>query len=183
MKEIRIHGSGGMGTAMASEILSNVFLHDGMYASSFPMFGAERRGAPVSAFLRFDHRPIRVKTRVYDPDAVMIFDPKMHKDPSVYAGLKTGGVVLLNHEDVFYPEFPAMATLIGVVDATNIALRIMGRAIPNTCMIGAFSALTEWISFDGVMAAIGKFFSGDQKLKNRACAQAGFEEVRRIVAR
>lgn len=178
MKEIRIHGRGGMGTVITSEILANAFLYDGIWAVCFPLFGAERRGAPVTAFLRFDNKPVRIKTKVYHPHLVMVLDPNMSQEPSVYSGLKAPGVVILNHHLTFSSDFPHQVSKVGFIDATNIALKIIKRPIPNSCLLGAFAAVTNWVSLDGVMKAISSFFSDADAKLNRSCAKAGFENVK-----
>jgi 2-oxoacid:acceptor oxidoreductase gamma subunit (pyruvate/2-ketoisovalerate family) len=48
---------------------------EGLYAQSFPSFGPERRGAPVTAFLRDSKARIRVRSKVYRPDVVVVLDP------------------------------------------------------------------------------------------------------------
>jgi len=63
--EIRIHGRGGQGTVIASKILAKAFVEEGLYATAIPSFGFERRGAPVSAFLRCGDTEIRAVTNIY----------------------------------------------------------------------------------------------------------------------
>ena len=75
MKEIRFHGRGGQGVVMGAEMLAYAFVLEGKYASAFPTFGAERRGAPVAAFLRFDEKPVRETHQIYEPDCIAILDP------------------------------------------------------------------------------------------------------------
>ena len=52
MIEIRIHGRGGQGAVIASQILAQAAFREGMHVQAFPAFGSERRGAAVTAFLR-----------------------------------------------------------------------------------------------------------------------------------
>lgn len=74
MKEIRIHGRGGMGNVTAAELLAEAAFANGKYAQAFPSFGAERQGAPVLAFVRIDDRPIRIRQQVYAPDYLIVQD-------------------------------------------------------------------------------------------------------------
>jgi len=73
MKEIRLHGRGGQGVVMGAEMLAYAFVLEGKFASSFPTFGAERRGAPVAAFLRFDEKPIRETHRSMNRIALCVW--------------------------------------------------------------------------------------------------------------
>ena len=66
MKELRIHGRGGQGSVTAAEILAVAAFRDGKFSQAFPAFGAERRGAPVMAFLRIGDEPIKIRSQVYD---------------------------------------------------------------------------------------------------------------------
>ncbi|MCJ7605526.1 MAG: 2-oxoacid:acceptor oxidoreductase family protein, partial [Dehalococcoidales bacterium] len=70
MKEIRFHGRGGQGAVTAARILASAFVVEGKYVATFPMYGFERRGAPVVAFTRMDDKQIREKTQIYTPDCL-----------------------------------------------------------------------------------------------------------------
>jgi 2-oxoacid:acceptor oxidoreductase gamma subunit (pyruvate/2-ketoisovalerate family) len=177
MKEIRLHGRGGQGAAMASDMLSAAFVKEGKYAANFPMFGFERRGMPVTAFLRFDDRPIREKTQIYAPDCLIIFDPGLWRQPPVYAGLKDDGIMVLNyHTQVKEPPNENIGT-IGIVDATGIALQEIGAPITNTCVMGAFAATTGWLGLDSLLLSLEEHFEGAILDKNRRCMERGFKEV------
>jgi len=65
MIEIRIHGRGGQGAVIASEVLASAFFKEGKFVQAFPAFGVERRGAPVTAFTRVDEQPIRIRHFIY----------------------------------------------------------------------------------------------------------------------
>jgi 2-oxoacid:acceptor oxidoreductase gamma subunit (pyruvate/2-ketoisovalerate family) len=140
MKEIRLHGRGGQGAAMASDMLASAFVKEGKYAASFPMFGFERRGMPVSAFLRFDDKPIREKTQIYAPDCLIIVDPGLWQQPMTHAGLKDGGIMVLNYSTPIKEPPNDKVGILARIDATGIALQEVGAAITNTCMMGAFAA-------------------------------------------
>ena len=77
MEEIRFHGRGGQGTVVASIILAKAFFKAGYYVQTFPVFGVERRGAPVEAYLRLDRRKIRIRSNIYTPDHVLVQDVKL----------------------------------------------------------------------------------------------------------
>ena len=98
MYEVRFHGRGGQGAVTAANILSVAAFKEGKYVQAFPIFGVERRGAPVAAFLRMDDKPIDIKYQIYEPDAVVIQDPSLIqlKEANVAGGLKAGGKVIIN---------------------------------------------------------------------------------------
>ena len=96
MKEIRIHGRGGMGAVKAVEALVYAAVMDGNYGNSIPFFGFERQGAPVTAFVRISEEPIRPKNRVYHPDIIIVLDPTIMNAVNVFEGVKEGGILVLN---------------------------------------------------------------------------------------
>src|SRR4030042_6543891 len=98
MVEIRFHGRGGQGVVLASEILAQALFLEGKEVQAFPSFGAERRGAPVVAFVRSDHRPIRKRTEIRDPDYVVVMSSALLKMGVDFCqGLKKQGTVILNY--------------------------------------------------------------------------------------
>jgi 2-oxoacid:acceptor oxidoreductase gamma subunit (pyruvate/2-ketoisovalerate family) len=95
VKEIRIHGRGGQGAVTAARMLASAFVVEGKHVASFPMYGFERRGAPVQAFTRVDDKPIREKTQVYTPDCMVVIDPTLMKISPLFR-TQTGRVLILN---------------------------------------------------------------------------------------
>ena len=77
MQEIRFHGRGGQGTVVASILLAKAFFNAGYWVQAFPVFGVERRGAPVEAYLRLDKEKILTRSNVYTPDHVIVQDVKL----------------------------------------------------------------------------------------------------------
>lgn len=176
-REIRLHGRGGQGAVMAASILAAAFAAEKMYASSLPMFGFERRGAPVTAFVRFGNQIIREKTQIYYPDCLIVIDPTQVKSPLIYQGLKPEGIMVLNSPRAFKEQPHKNLKTVGVVDATRIALDEIGAPIPNTCMLGAFAGTSKWVSLDSVLSALEQHFKGEALRKNGRSAERGFKEV------
>ncbi len=154
MIEVRFHGRGGQGAVTAARILSNAFVRQGKFGSSFPMFGFERRGAPVTAFMRFDERPIREKTQVYNPDCLVVLDASQKNSPIVYDGLKPNGILVLNSTKPVQESIHDHISLVGELDAETIALEELGISSPSTCMVGAFAATTQWITLEYVLLSL-----------------------------
>jgi 2-oxoisovalerate ferredoxin oxidoreductase gamma subunit len=172
-KEIRLHGRAGQGARMAAEILASALVLEGKHASAFPMFGAERRGAPITAFLRFDDRPVRLTTQIYEPDCLVVLDPAQIK-PAAFTGLKQNGVLIVNTSKQLADRIHPNLAVIGFTDATAIALEEIGRPIVNTCMLGVFAKTTGWVSLDSILASLEEHFSGPLLEKNARAVRRGF---------
>jgi pyruvate ferredoxin oxidoreductase gamma subunit len=138
--------------------LSIAAFKDGKFSQAFPSFGAERVGAPVMAFVRIDDKKIRTREDVQNPDYLIVQDSNLIGSVPVLDGLKPDGLILINSEKK--PEELQLKTTAKVetIPATEIALEIIGRPIPNAIMIGAFCTITGLVSIDAVQEAImGKF--------------------------
>jgi 2-oxoacid:acceptor oxidoreductase gamma subunit (pyruvate/2-ketoisovalerate family) len=158
MIEIRYHGRGGQGSVVASKIVADAAFREGNDVQSFPFFGVERRGAPVTAFTRIDGRTIRIKSQIYEPDYVVILDPSLVGVVDMTYGIKPEGRILINTskapEDVKLDVPNPRAT----VDATRIAidnkLGSLAAPIVNTAIVGGFSRMSGTINIESVEAAI-----------------------------
>jgi len=177
VKEIRFHGRGGQGAVLAAWMLAAAFVVEGKHVASFPMYGFERRGAPVVAFTRLDDRQIREKTQIYNPDCLVVIDPSLMTLPTLFSGLKPGGILVLNSPQPLESQPNENLKLAGVVNATQIAVEEIGRDVPNTCLLGAFAATTGWADLKSILSSLGEYFSGDLLQKNIRSAERGFSEV------
>ncbi|MCK5660907.1 MAG: pyruvate ferredoxin oxidoreductase subunit gamma [Methanosarcinales archaeon] len=175
MKEIRIHGRGGQGSVTAAELLAVAAFEDGKFSQAFPSFGVERRGAPVTAFTRIDDKPIRLRSQIYEPDYVIVQDPTLTSVVDVAGGLKPDGILIINTEkDAASFGIETEAT-ITTVDATRIALDIIGRPIVNTILIGAFAGATGEIELDSIVQAVKARFKGSIGEKNVEAVKKAYE--------
>jgi 2-oxoacid:acceptor oxidoreductase gamma subunit (pyruvate/2-ketoisovalerate family) len=180
LKEFRIHGRGGQGAVMAARMLASAFVVEGKCVASFPMYGFERRGAPVQAFTRVDDKPIREKTQVYNPDLMMVIDPTLLKLNTLFSGLKPNGILIVNRSTALKTRLDPNMSLAGVVNATQIAMEEIGRDIPNTCLLGALAATTQWVKLESIIQSMGEYLSGDMLQKNIRSVERGFKEVKII---
>jgi 2-oxoacid:acceptor oxidoreductase gamma subunit (pyruvate/2-ketoisovalerate family) len=180
VKEIRFHGRGGQGAVLAARMLANAFVVEGKYVASFPMYGFERRGAPVVAFTRLDDKPVREKTQIYNPDCLVVIDPGLVNLPTLFSGLKPEGILILNCPRLVEKQPNKNLKLAGVVNATQIAVEEIGRDIPNTCLLGAFAATTGWVDLKSVLSGLADYFSGDLLRRNIRSTERGFHEVKII---
>jgi pyruvate ferredoxin oxidoreductase gamma subunit len=160
MIEIRVHGRGGQGAVTSTELIALAAINEGKYAQAFPSFGPERRGAPVISFARISDKPIRTREKVYTPDIVMVLDPTILKIVDVTAGLKKDGIVILNtakDEKEVRKAFGIKAKM-ALVDATEIAMKYLGRPITNTTMLGALIKASGVIDIKSMKAPVEERF-------------------------
>jgi len=184
MFEIRIHGRGGQGAVTAAEMLSVAAFDEGWHAQAFPTFGSERMGAPVVAFCRIDERPIRIHEPIARPDAVIVQDPTLLHQVKVFEGIDADAYVLVNTGRSFaelgLDELAASLrpSRMVTVPATALAREHLGRALPNTALLGAFAGLTARVSLQAVSDAILARFPGPVGEGNVAAARAAYDHVR-----
>lgn len=177
MKEIRIHGRGGQGSVTAAEMLSVASFEDGKFSQAFPSFGVERRGAPVQAFTRISNSPIRLRSQIYTPDYVIVQDATILETVNVASGIKDDGIIIVNTREK--PENLKLNTKAKVmtVDATKVAMDIMGLPIVNTILLGAFAGATGEIKVESIQQAIKARFPGRIGEKNIQAIQKAYELI------
>lgn len=184
MFQVRIHGRGGQGVVTAAEMLSIAAFRENRFAQAFPSFGSERTGAPVVAYCRFDDKEIRLREPILEPDALIIQDPTLLHQVDLFAGLAHEGYMLINtsrgFEALGLAEFVRgfRAERLCTVPATELALKHVGRPVPNAALLGGFAVLTGRISLDSVAAAIREKFPGKIAEGNVAAATEAYEFVR-----
>jgi len=179
MVEIRWHGRGGQGAVTSAELVAQAAISENRYGQAFPSFGPERRGAPVQSFLRVStDKPIRVRAEIHEPDAVVVLDPGLLRIVNVTAGLKKGGLVIINTRKTaaelrqeFGFEFP-----LATVDANRIAREELGVLITNTTMVGALLRATDVVKVESVLSPLENRF-GKIASKNINAMQRAYNET------
>ncbi|MFH1740431.1 MAG: 2-oxoacid:acceptor oxidoreductase family protein, partial [bacterium] len=146
-----------------------------------PSFGAERRGAPVTASNRLSPRSLRVLSQIEYPSVVIVLDETLLSSGNATDGLKQGGWMIMNS--------PKEPTQIGINDGFSIAtadassaaheagLIISGMALVNTAMLGAFSRATGIISLESIRTAIAASFPPAAAQKNYEAARLTYERT------
>lgn len=175
--EVRFHGRGGQGAVTAVRILASALYIEGKYTQAIPMYGTERRGAPVVAFLRIGESRINERDLVHNPDIVVVLDPLLARTVPVTEGLKEGGLMVMN--------FPKPGTEAGIggkfrlatVDATSIALETLGRPITNTAMLGAFAKASGLVSLESLEKTLLEQWPGRLGEMNLRALRAAYEKV------
>jgi len=180
--EVRWHGRGGQGAWTASELFGRAAIAEGKYIQSFPEFGPERMGAPVTAFTRISTEPIRIHCGVYSPDVVAVLDPTLLKTVKVADGLsEEGGNIMVNSKETPAEIRKMLNTNKGkvwTVPASEISMKILGMPITNTAMLGAVARVTGIVSMATIEEMIRGRFRADVAEKNIAVVKEAYQEAR-----
>ena len=186
--EVRWHGRAQQGVVTAAKVLGEAALRSGKFVQAFPEFGPERMGAPVRAFNRISADPIRLHCAVTDPRYVLIADPTLIATVNVTEGTPDNAVFIVNT-----PKSPKeMRKELGLegrngvkvftLDAVNISLETIGRAMPNTPLLGALAKATEFIALDALIdnfrEGYAKKFSEKVLEGNVAAMNRGYGELK-----
>jgi pyruvate ferredoxin oxidoreductase gamma subunit len=174
MLEIRIHGRGGQGGQVACQILAAAFFRAGAWVQAFAAYGGERRGAPVTASLRVDTVPIRVRCDVGEADHLLVLDAALLADlPDEI--LRAGGTIVVNSPQAPCGRMPG-ASRVAAVDASAIAREAGLGPIVSTAVLGAFAAATGLVGLDDLAAAV-EDWSPVKKPENVAACAGGYRAV------
>lgn len=165
MIEIRIHGRGGQGVVTAAELIAIAAFKDGKEAQAFPSFGVERTGAPVESFARLDDKPIIIREQIYRPDVLIIQDATLLDTMNVTKGCTKKTIVIINTAKTRAElKINLPKNNLHAIDATKIALAVIGKNIVNTVILGAFAKATGLIFLESLKKAIKEKFAGHDEL-------------------
>ena len=129
MFRIRLHGRGGQGIKTGGRVLGSAFFRAGFEVQDAPLYGAERRGAPMSAFVRASQSAIRERGIIARPDLVVVADDSLFQVPAanVLAGVSPQTVVLVHGS----ADPDALRARIGN-DLRIVTLPMEGAAAPRS---------------------------------------------------
>lgn len=187
MLEFRLHGRGGQGIVVAAVIFAEAMFLEGYYARAFSLYGAERRGAPVTAFIRASKERLMPRSRIYQPDYVVVFDSTL-SGSTLIAGLPEEGTLLINSGEDWNKNLPREILpeklfKINTVDAIEIAwkhkLTIGSFPMVNTVMLGALARICGLASLDNLITAIKKKVTVRIDA-NISAATEGYESVKEV---
>ncbi len=181
LKEFRWHGRGGQGAWTASELLARAAIHEGKYIQSFPEFGPERMGAPVKAYTRISDEPIRLHCAVYNPQVAAVMDPTLLATVPVTNGLGKTGILIVNtpkEPKTIKEELKMTEGNVWTVSATDIAMRILGRAITNTAMLGVVARATGIVKMESIEKAVKERFPEPLAEKNMGVIKEAYKEAK-----
>ena len=182
MHEVRFHGRAGQGILTASRLFAQAAILDGKYAQAFPDFGPERLGAPVSAFARIDEQPIEIRSQIYQPTAVAVFEGSLLKTVPVTRGLLPEGKFVVNSTDEGAVRKLSADTHASpfIVDANHIAMELIGTKTVSTIMLGALAGASGYVSMEALETAAMERFHGKMAEVNGKMIRMGFKEVHKI---
>jgi 2-oxoacid:acceptor oxidoreductase gamma subunit (pyruvate/2-ketoisovalerate family) len=179
--EVRFHGRGGQGAWTASLLLAQAGLNEEKNIQSFPAFGPERAGAPITAFTRISDEKIQIHSSIYEPDVVVVLDPTL-LGPAVAEGVQKKTKIIVN-TDKSAKEVLDILGLKGIetwtVDATTLAINVLGRPITNTAMLGSVVKATGVVKLDSILQVVKERFDGKISELNAELVKKAYEEVKR----
>lgn len=181
--EVIWYGRGGQGAITASQIIAEAASLEGYCGvTTAPSFGAERRGAPVAAFLRLSHEPIRIFSQVSTPDVIVVLDPTLLPVLDLQNRQGGGVALILNSKKTPAEHSLRGFSRIGVADVTSVSLEngltLAGVAILNTPILGAFVRITGLVKLSTVEQIISKKFQGEKSDLNVRTARIVYETTR-----
>lgn len=161
METVRIHGRGGQGVVTAAELIAIAAFYDGHYAQAFPSFGVERSGAPIQSFARIADEPILTREQIYAPTVLIVQDSSLIDSPGldIFAGTNKQTRVIINAAANRWPVLNRRFPNLYFSPATDIALKILGRNLVNTVILGALVRYTGLISLPALRQAIKEKFA------------------------
>lgn len=146
MLRVRFHGRGGQGAKVASRILGTAAFLEGYYAQDFPLYGAERRGAPIAAFTRISKEPILERGIISRPDIVIVMDETLLDDTlaNPLSGLHEGCLVFINttHDPAEIRDKYKIKERVIALDITKIGLDMLGLPVLSTLAGGVAARIT-----------------------------------------
>jgi 2-oxoacid:acceptor oxidoreductase gamma subunit (pyruvate/2-ketoisovalerate family) len=181
--EIRFHGLGGQGAVTLVRLLALAGDKAGWFVQAAPFFGAERRGAPVKTFLRFDDRPIYRMSQIYRPDLLVVMSDSL-VDLALSEGVREDTVLLVNDGPGSESRYQAMPFRVHLVDATGIALdlglEVDGMPAVNIPVYGAISYVSNLVNLEVITEVIRETIRGPRREKSMEAARRGFTSVREV---
>jgi len=148
MIEIRWHSRAGQGAVTGAKGLGDVVSRTGKQVQAFALYGSAKRGAAMRAYNRIDEEPIINHEKYMNPDYVLVIDPGLaFTDHITEAEKSTTQYIITTHLDkdelvAQIPELHDKKDRVHVIDCIGISLDTIGRAIPNTPMLGALMKIS-----------------------------------------
>ena len=186
---IRWHGRAGQGAVTAAKTIAELVAQDeSKFVQGFAIYGAEKRGAPVVAFTRIEAAPIRRHTAKMSPDVVVLLDPSLAGIIDITEDASKNASLIINSpkkKDDIINELGVDQSLfnIYVLDASAISKEELGRAMPNSPMIGAVAKVTGLFGEEELSDIIKKLFKEQGKFSDKVIEgnvrsiKRAFEEV------
>ena len=154
---VRFHGRGGQGAKTASRILGTAAFNEGLNVQDSPVYGSERRGAPVAAFTRISDGEILERGFIFEPDVTIVMDDTLLNDfiARPLDGLRSGGVEFVNVPKAL-DEMNGGRTDIKLVtqDLTTHVIQAFGKPLLSVVSACVAARLVSVISEDALLSAV-----------------------------
>lgn len=183
--EIRIHSRGGQGAKTIGQILAEAGIEDGKFVEAFSEYGPERSGAPMQVFIRISTEPIRVHSNITTPDMVILADPTLLGMVDITAGLKKNGSIIMNTAKTLEEVKPilkiAKTQKIYPINATKIAVEVLGKDFSGIVLMGALNKIAGIVSREALEEELEEIFARKKGKevaeKNIRAFRKGYEVV------
>lgn len=184
--EIRWHGRGGHGIVVASQLLGEMLLKEGLYSLSIPLFGAERRGAPVMVVTRIDKKPVLTRSTETNPNVIVVTDKRLVDMMNVTHGLKRGGLVVINTDKLDDKLVRIFSNYnVAYINAVRISekheLKVGGIPLVNIPLLGALIKATNLVKKETAIEVLRTHWSNDLGKKNINAFSEAYEGVKIVI--
>ncbi len=162
--EIRFHSRAGQGAKSAAQLIAEAALDEGKYIQSYPEYGPERAGAPMRAFVRISKKPIKTYASIKNPDVIIIIDSSLLNKEIIH-GATNDTILLVNTCECVdtVKKLTGFQGKIYTLNATEIALEVIGQDYPNTPIVGALIKITDIVNLKTITDRVKRFFLEKQK--------------------
>lgn len=190
---ILICGVGGQGTILASYVLGNAALKEGLKVRLGEIHGMAQRGGSVVSHVRMGDEVYGSVIPLEKADVIIAFEPL--EALRNISSLKKGGKVILNTERINpisvslgESEYPQIEEIISTLsekgkvysfNATEIAKKIGNQVTMNMVMIGALSFLEIPIKDETLLETINSVLGKKAELNIKAF-EAGRKKIELI---
>jgi 2-oxoacid:acceptor oxidoreductase gamma subunit (pyruvate/2-ketoisovalerate family) len=178
MIQIRWHGRGGQGAITAAKVVAEAAFKSGYAGVAMaPTFGTERRGAPVCTSLKIAKGKIYDLSPIVTPDIVVVLDHLILKEVDVTAGLKPGGLLVINSpHPIEKHKLPNYC--VAVANVTKLGVEAgLRKGVVNSGIIGVLSKASRLVNIDLLADCITKEFYSRRPEENARSARLAFEST------
>ena len=163
MLQIRWHSRAGQGAVTGAKALADVMARTGKYVQAYSVYGAEKRGAPMTAYDKISNEPILDHSKWMKPNYVLVIDPSLVFQEEIVDNTHENTIFIvtthLSKDELLKIAKHLDGKEVYVVDAIKISQEEIGRVIPNTPMLGAFIKVSNILPFEEFLVSIEDILS------------------------
>ena len=169
-------GRGGQGVVIASQMLGLAFFKAGLYPQCFSIYGGERRGAPVTSFLRVDEEEILLKCGIRKPHELICLDDSLIDIEDIRSSLRAKGRICVNTAKAYKDISPLHTFTLGLIDARKISENLGLGRVMNTAILGAYWKMVGHLPLESLLSAIEETIPA-KKQENMEAVRQAYESV------